>query len=117
MSICPVPEGDFGKRGHRFGAHNLHENLPGTYISQDLVFVSYFNAGLRAFDISDAHNPVDVAHWIPASPAGQDATQINDLYVDADHTIFVSDRIGGGIYVLQPDAALSARMAAAASTT
>lgn len=115
VSICPHPEGDFCQRGHRFGAHNLHENLPGTYISQELVFVTYFNAGLRVFDISDAENPVDIAHWIPASPPGQQATQINDLYVDADHTIFTSDRISGGVYVVRPDDQLSERMAAAYS--
>ncbi len=115
VSICPHPEGDFCKRGHRFGAHNLHENLPGSYVSQELVFVTYFNAGLRVFDISDAENPADVAHWIPASPPGQDATQINDLYVDADHTIFASDRITGGVYVVVPDDELAARMTAAAA--
>jgi len=114
VSICPHPEGDFGERGHRFGAHNLHENLPGTYISQELVFVSYFNAGLRAFDISDPEKPLDIAHWIPDSPPGQDAIQINDLYVDVDHTIFASDRIGGGVFVVHPDESLAARMKQAA---
>lgn len=116
VSICPVPEGDFCERGHRFGAHNLHENLPGSYQSEHLVFVSYFNAGLRTYDVSDPANPVDVAHWIPESPPGQEATQINDLYVSADHTVFASDRLTGGLYVIEPDDALSARMAAASSS-
>lgn len=114
VAICPVPEGDFCERGHRFGAHNLHENLPGSYTSQELVFVTYFNAGLRVYDLSDPAAPVDIAHWIPESPAGQDAIQINDLYVDADHTVFISDRIGGGIHVGRPDDRLAARMTAAA---
>ncbi len=113
LSICPVPEGDFCERGHRFGAHNLHENLPGSYRSQELVFVTYFNAGLRVYDLSDPAAPEEVAHWIPESPPGQEATQINDLYVDSDHTVFVSDRLTGGMYVLQPDPELSARMNAA----
>lgn len=115
ISICPVPEGDFCERGHRFGAHNLHENLPGSYQSQELVFVTYFNAGLRVYDLTDPANPRDIAHWIPESPPQQDATQINDLYVDADHTIFASDRLTGGVYVIRPTEELSARMAAASN--
>ncbi|MGI9607981.1 MAG: LVIVD repeat-containing protein [Acidimicrobiales bacterium] len=115
LAICPVPEGDFCERGHRFGAHNLHENLPGSYQSQHLVFVSYFNAGLRAYDVTEPSAPSEVAHWIPSSPPDQSATQINDLYVSADHTIFTSDRLTGGLYVVRPDDALSARMTAASS--
>lgn len=115
VSICPVPEGDFCERGHRFGAHNLHENLPGSYQSVDLVFVTYFNAGLRVYDLADLTAPVDVAHWIPESPPDQSAIQINDLYVSADHTVFASDRLTGGVYVVRPDDALSARMTAAST--
>jgi hypothetical protein len=114
VSICPVPRGDFCRRGLRFGAHNLHENLPGSYRSAELVFVTYFNAGLRVYDLADPAEPVDIAHWIPPSPPGQAAIQINDLLVEADHTIFASDRIGGGVYVVQPGDELSARMGAAA---
>lgn len=117
VAICPVPEGDFCRRGHRFGAHNLHENLPGSYQSQELVFVTYFNAGLRVYDVSDPTEPRDIAHWIPESPPGQSAIQINDLYVDADHTIFASDRLTGGLYVVRPDDELSARMTSASSVT
>ncbi len=112
-AICPVPDGDFCDRGHRFGAHNLHENLPGSFVSQQLVFVTYFNAGLRVYDLADPRSPLEVGHWIPESPAGQDATQINDLYVDADHTIFLSDRISGGVYVIEPDERMAKLMTAA----
>ena len=34
---------------------------------------------------------------------GQPAAQINDLFVDATGLIWVTDRIGGGLYVLQPE--------------
>jgi hypothetical protein len=109
-SICPVPEGDFCERGLRFGAHCLHENRPGSYRSDDLVFVTYFNAGLRVYDISDADDPVEVAHWIPECPPGQPAAQINDVFVSEDHTIYVTDRVNGGVYILAPDLALDSRM-------
>jgi hypothetical protein len=113
-SICPVPEGDFCERGLRFGAHCLHENRPGSYRSQDIVFVTYFNAGLRVYDISDPDGPAEIAHWIPECPPGQKAAQINDVFVAEDHTVYVTDRVNGGVYILEPDEALSSRMTTSA---
>ena len=113
VSICPVPQGDFCERGLRFGPHNLHENRPGTYRSAEIVFVTYFNAGLRVYDLADAANPVEIAHWLPEPPAGQDVLQINDVFVARDFTISVSDRVNGGVYVLAPDDDLAERMAEA----
>lgn len=113
-SICPVPEGDFCERGLRFGAHCLHENRPNSYRSQDLVFVTYFNAGLRVYDTSDADEPVEVGHWIPECPPNQLAAQINDVYVSDDLTVYTTDRVNGGVYILEPDRALATRMTQAA---
>jgi hypothetical protein len=113
-SICPVPEGDFCERGLRFGAHCLHENRPGSYRSQELAFVTYFNAGLRVYDTSDADEPVEVGHWIPECPRNQLAAQINDVFVSEDLTVYVTDRVNGGVYILEPDRALAARMTQAA---
>jgi hypothetical protein len=110
ISICPVPEGDFCKRGLRFGAHNLHENRPGSYRSEHLVFATYFNAGLRVYDLADPNNPEEIGHWIPACPPRQAAAQINDVFVAVDHTVFATDRVNGGVYILKPDQALTARM-------
>jgi hypothetical protein len=109
-SICPVPEGDFCDRGLRFGAHCLHENRPESYRSQEIVFATYFNAGLRVYDIADPDRPEEVAHWIPECPPGQPASQINDVFVAKDHTVYVTDRISGGVYILEPDEDLSRRM-------
>lgn len=112
-SICPVPDGDFCDRGLRFGAHCLHENRPGSYRSQEVMFVTYFNAGLRVFDIADAGQPAEIAHWIPRCSPGQPACQINDVFVAEDHTVYVTDRVNGGVYILEPTSELSARMTAA----
>ena len=113
VSICPVPEGDFCERGLRFGAHCLHENRPGSYQSDELMFVTYFNAGLRVYDIADASHPVEVAHWIPQCPPDQEAIQINDCFVAHDLLVYATDRATGGVYVLEPDRALRTRMEAA----
>ena len=37
-----------------FGPHNLHENRPGSFQSEETIFATYNNAGVRVFDIKDA---------------------------------------------------------------
>jgi hypothetical protein len=114
VSICPVPEGDFCDRGLRFGAHCLHENRPDSYRSAEVVFATYFNGGLRVYDIADTHEPIELAHWIPECPPDQAAVQINDVWVDTDLTVFATDRVNGGVYALQPDEGLAQRLREAA---
>jgi hypothetical protein len=101
VGICPEPERRY--EGLRYGPHNLHENRAGSYRSERLVFVTYFNAGLRVYDLADPAQPVEVAHWVPEPPAGQAAPQLNDLFVDAAGLIWVTDRYAGGLHVLQPE--------------
>ncbi len=110
VAICPVPEGDFCERGLRFGAHCLHENRPGSYRSAEVVFATYFNGGLRVYDVEEPTNPRDIAHWIPECPPGQPACQINDVWVAEDLLVYVTDRVNGGVYILEPEEALAARL-------
>ncbi len=114
MAVCPEPAGDYCERGLRFGAHCLHENRPNSYRSDQLAFVTYFNAGLRIFDLADPADPVEIAFYEPECPEGQEAIQINDVWVGEDHLIYISDRVNGGIYILEPDQELDARMTEAA---
>ncbi len=113
VAICPVPQGPFCDRGLRFGAHNLHENRPGSYRSAEVVFATYFNAGLRVYDVADPQEPREIGHWIPACPPGQQAAQINDVWVGDDLRTYVTDRVFGGVYVLEPTAELARRLDAA----
>jgi hypothetical protein len=113
VSVCPAPSRENCERGLRFGPHNLHENLPGSYRSETVVFVTYFNAGLRVYDIAEPTSPREIAYWVPETPEGQEAPQINDLFVDAAGLVFTTDRITGGLYVLEPDDGLRAHMEAA----
>lgn len=110
IAVVPPPDGDFCDRGLRFGPHNTHENRPGSYRSAEVVFVTYFNAGLRVYDLADPRNPRELAHFIPELPPGQIDVQINDVFVDAEGLVYVTDRVNGGVYVLEPEEALRARM-------
>jgi hypothetical protein len=109
IAMCPHPAG-FDHLPGRFGAHNLHENQAGSYRSERIVFATYFSAGVRVYDLGDPQHPMEVAHWIPRPAPGQPVAQINDLFVDAGGLVWVTDRIGGGLYVLQPEPALAALM-------
>lgn len=97
----PVPKGDFCERGLRFGPHNLHENRRGAMIDETHIYVTYFNAGLRIFDISAAASPREIAYFIPEIPPGQKAIGVNDVLVDQDGLIYISDRHRGGVYILE----------------
>jgi hypothetical protein len=109
-AICPVPQGDFCDRGLRFGAHCTHENRPGSYRSAEVVVVTYFNAGLRVYDLADPNAPREIGHWIPVCPPDQEAVQINDVWVGEDLLTYVTDRVHGGVYVLAPTDDLAVRL-------
>ncbi len=55
-----------------FGPHNLHENRPGSMQSEDTIFATYNNAGVRIFDIRDQFAPKEIAYWVPPIPAKLD---------------------------------------------
>jgi hypothetical protein len=91
--------------GGRCGAHNLHENPPGpgAWKSEDIVLGTFFNAGVRAYDIRDPYAPKEVASFIPPAPNGAPAgtAQINDVFVDDRGVVFAVDRHAGGLYALE----------------
>ena len=68
ISTLPTPkERDFCGFG-TFGPHNLHENRPGTFQSEETLFSTYNVAGVRVFDIKDAFAPKEIAYWVPPTP-------------------------------------------------
>jgi hypothetical protein len=103
VAVCPEPPRGRGEL--RFGPHNLHENRAGSFVSERFVFVTYFNAGLVVYDLDEPEHPELVAHW---EPDDLEQPQINDLYVEENGRTWVTDRIGGGVYALEPDEELGA---------
>jgi hypothetical protein len=106
IATCPLPPvGEFKGRGGRYGAHNLHENrpAPGAWSSETIVVGTFFNGGVRAFDVSDPFQPKEVAHHVAAAPRGSraGAIQINDVFVDERGIVYAVDRFAGGLYVLE----------------
>jgi hypothetical protein len=111
----PASEGNFCDTAGRFGPHATNEEF-GPPFYQKIVFVSYFNAGVRAFDVRDPYNPQDVAHFIPAVTANTDyrcgpyqgspnvcarVIQTNNVATDDRGYIYIVDRANTGLHILQ----------------
>ena len=106
ISTLPLPSVEsFGKRGGRYGSHNMHENqpVPTSFRSENIVVCTFFNGGVRAYDTSNPFQPQEIAYFVPGapkmSPAG--AIQINDVWVDERGVVYAVDRFAGGLYILE----------------
>src|SRR5882672_4014818 len=108
-ATLPTPrERDWCQAAGTFGPHNLHENRPGSMQSEETIFATYNNAGVRVFDIKDAFAPKEIAYWVPPTPKKlidprpkvSLAAKTADLYVTTDGLMFVTDW-NAGLNVLQ----------------
>jgi hypothetical protein len=111
ISTVPVPdEEDFCAQPGHFGPHNLHENRPGSLQSSQLLFATYQNAGVRAFDISDPYRPEPAGRYLTGMPNEKIDTRKSmtksrhsaDVFVDEQGLTYVTD-YSGGLNILQYD--------------
>ena len=109
ISTFPTPkEADYAVKGGHFGPHNLHENRPGSFVSSELIFATYQNAGVRAFSVSDPYHPVEVGAFVPARPEAMmdrrpnraQVIQTCDVFVDAAGLIYATD-YNAGLIILE----------------
>ncbi|HEY7238379.1 MAG TPA: hypothetical protein VH600_04360 [Burkholderiales bacterium] len=109
LARFPDPaEADFCAKGGFFGPHNLHENRPGAFQSSRLIFSTYYNAGVRVFDIEDAAKPREVAYYVPPNPTKMvdprpnrpQVLQSGDCYVDRNGLMYLTDQ-NVGLNILQ----------------
>jgi hypothetical protein len=111
MSISTFPEpaeADYKNKGGHFGPHNIYENRPDGFVSSNLIFATYQNAGVRVFDISNAYQPKQVGAFVPPEPLAladrrpnrKKVIQTCDVYVDKAGLIYAND-YNGGLYILE----------------
>jgi hypothetical protein len=115
MATLSVPQqpGDFCGKGGRFGAHSVTEAIFPAYYGK-IMSVSWFNAGVRVWDIRDPKSPKPVAYYIQAPNENTMAScsvidgqsncykaTMND-YVEYDDRgyIYAADRVGSGVTIL-----------------
>jgi len=110
----PESSGNFCERGGRFGAHASHENPTPIYYGR-LIFVTFFNAGLRVVDVRDPYDLKEVAFYIPATTDKTDprcvgqgeqrrcktAIQSNNVEVDDRGYVYIADRANTGLHIVE----------------
>jgi hypothetical protein len=132
ISLFPLPYApdgapykNFAEKGGRFGPHNQHQWQYQDVLLHDenLVFLTYFNAGLRVYDIRDERQPREIAFFVPPDPRERRGllptsalvAQSEDVLVDARGTIYLTDK-NHGLYVLRLDGQTGGRFSAAPRT-
>ena len=109
IATLPTPdEEDFCAKGAKFGPHNMHENRPGSFVSEELIFATYHNAGLRIYDVRDAFQPKQVGYFVPPPPEKivdqrpkpAKVIQSCDVFVDPNGVMYLTDT-NAGLYILQ----------------
>ena len=110
----PEASGDFCNRGGRFGSHASSESFTPLFYGK-MIFVSWFNAGVRAIDIRDPFSPKEAAYFIPATTSDTDVRcttingedickyviQTNNVEVDDRGYIYIVDRANTGLHILE----------------
>ena len=116
ISLFPLPEppaetglNNFYEKGGRFGPHNQHHPNHQACLEErdDMAYLTYFNAGLRIYDIRDPRAPKEIAYFIPPDPKTRIGTkpsqlvaQTEDVLVDRRGCVYISDK-NQGIYILK----------------
>ncbi|MBX3031696.1 MAG: hypothetical protein KF809_16225 [Chloroflexi bacterium] len=106
----PVPTAGLAYRtycdkGGRFGPHDSHlpQGSPWLDDREDRVYLTWFNAGLRVYDIRDPRDPREIAWYVPADPvrrygplpASGLVTQSEVVLVDTRGVIYLTDKNAG----------------------
>jgi hypothetical protein len=117
ISLLPVPVPppgspykNFCEKGGRFGPHNFHhsQHQPHFEDRDDRVYLTYFNAGLRVYDISDPYLPKEIAYYVPPDPKKRIGplprrklvVQSEDVIVDRRGYIYMTHK-NQGLYILR----------------
>jgi hypothetical protein len=114
VSMFPTPHPPAGSsytsfcsKGGRFGPHNQHIAMNDSNLWRDdgVCFLTYFNAGLRVFDIRDPHQVAEIAYVIPHSPRTRVGplpetltVQVEDVLVDARGIAYFTEK-NSGLYI------------------
>ncbi|MDG2316038.1 MAG: hypothetical protein P8M36_03890 [Gammaproteobacteria bacterium] len=110
----PEESGNFCERGGRFGTHSSNENMTPIYYGK-IVFLAYFNGGIRAVDIRDPWSPQEIGYYIPAinerttqrcinvdgAERCKRAIQTNNLEVDDRGYVYAVDRANTGLHIVE----------------
>jgi hypothetical protein len=110
----PEASGNFCARGGRFGSHSSNESMAPVFYKR-VVFIAFFNAGVRALDVRDPYHPKEIGYYIPPVTEKTDkrcvgsgatekckvAIQTNNVEVDERGYVYIVDRANTGLHILE----------------
>ncbi len=84
--------------GARYGAHNVWLDMR----RDDLVYIVWYNGGLRIIDWSNPFQPKEAGYFVPGGNAERYCPQSNDVFFDrATGLAYVGDRWGLGLHIVE----------------
>ena len=97
-------------KGAHCGPHNVYENRPEGFQSEDFIFATMQNAGVRIYDIRNQYQPVEVGALVPPAPPRMvdhrpgrpRVIQTCDVFVDKAGLIYAND-YNGGLSIMEWD--------------
>lgn len=112
-SVDTSNAGNFCRRGGRFGPHSSSESFAPIFYRK-LVFIAYFNGGVRAVDIRNPYAPREAAFYIPATTertaercvtngtrSCKVAIQTNNVEADERGFVYLADRANTGLHIVR----------------
>lgn len=109
VATFPTPsDDDYALKGGAMGPHNVWENRPEAFHSEETIFITYQAAGVRVFDLTDHYRPREVGQFVAPPPERmvdprpgvRPVIHASDLYVAADGRTYVID-YNAGLNILQ----------------
>lgn len=85
------PDGKYGHDIYGPGSHQFQERVR----KDNLLYCTWFSAGLRVIDLNDPYKPREVGYYVPEPFEGFKAPQSNDVDVDDAGVIYMIDRDRG----------------------
>jgi len=87
---------------------NHLQHNPDVEQQADLFYLTYFNAGLRIYDVANPRQPLEVGFFLPpdprrrygSMPEGRLAVQTEDVLVDRRGFIYITGK-NQGLWVLR----------------
>ena len=85
---------DFCDKGGRFGPHNTNNEIHSPHVASNnkLIYLTYFNAGLRVFDISEPRQPTEAGWFMPPNPTRPAQSQVGEIKVNQTQDVLVDTR-------------------------
>jgi hypothetical protein len=99
-----APYRSFCHKGGRVGPHNVNGEIhsPDLQAPGPLVYMTYFSAGVRVYDVADPYDPREVGWFLPAMGSWASGDRgLEDVIVDTRGAAFVSDGHQKGVWVLR----------------